>query len=352
MKKLIFLLLITYVTYGQEEFEKILLLTADSTAIDPYMKLDYKNEKIGFEGEFILKFDTKSDTWYRYMQVPFYIANVTIYDGKIITSQYRPLKHYIIDIDQKKAIPFTVPELSLGQKEIKKFTVEKGSSGCFHSWRLSKEYHYKHGAFKAGKKIGKGKNFKKMDNTITAQLLKDITLEIDSSRQKPIVWSDFDITSTDIDRYKKLIANIRDESWDYLDFDNPYKSVTTNNNYDFYLGAADSLNSISPITINNVFEEDSLMFSTTTNWNKLRIEFTDDTSVSILNNDDRPNYLNTPWMIEYEGLLLKSNSIKLGQLINKLTKGGLFKETQIDKKFAIYQIIDYMYKRSAKEKTE
>jgi hypothetical protein len=63
----------------------------------------------------------------------------------------------------------------------------------------------------------------------------------------------------------------------------------------------------------------------------------------IENSDDRPNYLFTPWTVNYEGLRFRTNSIKFGMALHELTDRNFFGNT-CDKTYAIFRITDYLYR--------
>jgi len=76
----------------------------------------------------------------------------------------------------------------------------------------------------------------------------------------------------------------------------------------------------------------------------LIFDFQNGSQLIISNSDDIPNYLYTPWVINYNGLEYKTNSLELGRLINELTKGEFFEEYSDDPKYAIFKIADYVYR--------
>ena len=86
---------------------------------------------------------------------------------------------------------------------------------------------------------------------------------------------------------------------------------------------ADRFDSIPDNVINQVFNTGYENWSTTTVWRKITIEFRNGDVLTIENSDDKPNYLYTPWLINFNGLIIKSNSLALGQKINELTEGDI-----------------------------
>jgi hypothetical protein len=69
----------------------------------------------------------------------------------------------------------------------------------------------------------------------------------------------------------------------------------------------------------------------------------------IENSDHKPNYLYTPWYVDYEGLKFRTNSIKFGQYIDRITNSEFFNKDARDKNYAIFKITDYMYRKKINE---
>jgi len=67
--------------------------------------------------------------------------------------------------------------------------------------------------------------------------------------------------------------------------------------------------------------------------------------VIVESSSDRPNYLYTPWTVDYEGLKFKSNSILFSRMVDELTRGQFLGDVPGDKKYAIFKIADYIYRR-------
>ena len=123
-----------------------------------------------------------------------------------------------------------------------------------------------------------------------------------------------------------------------------------NTNFNFYKNVADRFDSIPDVVINQVFNTGYGNWSTTTVWRKITIDFKNGEVLTIENSDDKPNYLYTPWIINFNGLIIKSNSLKLGELINELTNGNLYSDVSKEKNYAIYKVADFLYKQSLMNK--
>ena len=113
---------------------------------------------------------------------------------------------------------------------------------------------------------------------------------------------------------------------------------------------ADRFDSIPDVVINQVFNTGYGNWSTTTVWRKMTITFNNGEVLTIENSDDKPNYLYTPWIINFNGLIIKSNSLKLSKLINELTNGDLYSDVSKEKNYAIYKVADFLYKLSLNKK--
>jgi len=50
-------------------------------------------------------------------------------------------------------------------------------------------------------------------------------------------------------------------------------------------------------------------------------------------------------MVDYEGLKFGINSIRFGQVIDKSTNGKFFMDTAHEKRYAIFNIVNFLYRR-------
>ena len=124
-----------------------------------------------------------------------------------------------------------------------------------------------------------------------------------------------------------------------------YHFPDENTDFDFYINTIIKFDSIPDYIVNEVFNIGYGNWSTTRDWSKIIITFQDNSVLTISNSDDKPNYLDLPWIINYNGIIFKSNSIKLGKLINEITKGQMINKEAVTKKYALFRIADFMYKQ-------
>ena len=175
---------------------------------------------------------------------------------------------------------------------------------------------------------------------------------VNSAPHQVLHSTDLHLTPKDIEAYKKLITEkekqINRQGINYFPRDKYYTFPGENTDFNFYRAVADSINSIPDSIINKIFSTGSGNLSTTTNWIKLTLEFQNDQKLTISNQDDKPNYLHTPWIVNFEGLLFKTNSMNIGRQIDLMTGGAFFEATAKDKKYALFQIADYLYREILK----
>jgi hypothetical protein len=121
--------------------------------------------------------------------------------------------------------------------------------------------------------------------------------------------------------------------------------------FDFYRSVAGSMNLVPDSVVTKVFGTGYGNYSTTTNWIRLTLEFQDGRKLTITNKDDRPNYLYTPWIVDFDGLLLKTNSFAfaVASQIDQLFGGDSFNPIACDKRYALFQIADYLYRQSLQQ---
>ncbi len=330
------------------------LMTKEVPIREPHLKLNYKGEEIGFDENAVLRFDKKRMKWYRFMELPINVSNAVIFKNQIVIADNYLKKRLVVNIEEQKTSEYELPNslFNLSKNNIHKFSIEIGSQGCFHSDKQFKEYHLKNNSFRLHKK---GNRFlSKMDKEIHPKLLNNIVHEIDNSRFTELTIKDLEISKNDLENFKVFIdkeeQKIKKNGYDRFGYDNYYKFPGENTDFSFYKNVADKFYSIQNSVINKVFNTGYGNWSTTTVWRKMTIEFKNGEILTIENSDDKPNYLYVPWIINFNGLIIKSNSLKLGQMINELTNGDLYFEVSKEKNYAIYKVADFLYKQSLNKK--
>lgn len=347
-------------TYGEiykinkSDFIVSKLMTNEIPIREPYLKINYKGEVIGFDGNTVLRLDKKRTEWYRFIELPINVSNAVIFKNQIVVADNYLDKRLVIDIDEQKTTEYELPKslFNLSKNKIDKFSIEIGSQGCFHSDRQFREYQLKRDYFKLS---AKGKRFlSKMGKEINPQILNEIVSEIDNSRFKQLTIKDLNVSEKDLENFKNFIdkeeQKIKRNGYDRFEFDNFYTFPGENTDFDFYKSVADRFESIPDSIVNQVFNTGYGNWSTTTDWRKITMEFKNGDILTIENSDDKPNYLYTPWIINFKGLIIKSNSLALGQKINELTEGDLYAYVSKEKNYAIYKIADFLYKQTLSKK--
>ncbi len=337
-----------------DEFIVSQLFTDEVPIQEPYLKLSFEGEEYGFENKDILHFDKKKKAWYRFMTVGFSIANSTLFDDKIVLADKSLNKNYTLNEKQKSVNEFNLPESLFSSLVIKELHFENGSQGCFHSNNLLRSYIRKGDKFVFDRKSSSSKYLSRATSEISADNIEQIVEIIDNSRFVKVSLNDLNITETDIIEFKKFIdkeeQRIKKSGIDRFDFENLYSFLGENTDFNFYRSVADSLFTFSEEEINNAFWQAYGNWSTTTDWRRIIIVFQNEKKLIIENSDDKPNYLYTPWIVDFEGLKFRTNSILFGQQIDKITNGQFFNEIARDKNYAIFKIADYIYRKKLNEK--
>ncbi len=339
---------------NKNDFIVSMLMTNEMSIREPYLKVNYKGEEIGFRRNTVLRFDEKKAKWYRFMKLSINVSNAVIFKNQIIVANNDLDKRLIIDIEGQKATNYELPKslFNLSENNIDTFSIEIGSQGCFHNERQFKAYSLKKDYFKL---TSREKRFlSKMKKEINPHILNEIVSEIDNSRFETLTNKDLEISKKDVENFKKFIdkkeQKIKKNGYDRFEFGNYYTFPGENTDFEFYKSVADRFESIPDSIINKVFNTRYGNRSTTTDWRKITIKFKNGDVLTVNNSDDKPNYLYTPWMINFNGLIIKSNSLSLGQKINELTKGGLYTDVAKEKNYAMYKVIDFLYKETLSKK--
>jgi hypothetical protein len=333
---------------NKNEFSKFDLLI-EIPIPEPYQKVVFNNENIGFEKNRILKYDTVKNAWFNYMTVPFEITNSTVFNKQLIISDATLKNRYKVELEKKEIVKYSLPDklFSTESNKIVSIRFENGSLGCFHHYLSFKEYKRKDNIFRLKDKSKRA--FNKLPKTLEEFQINKLVEYIDTSRFITNKKSDLDITEKDISKYvkyiKKEIHKINKKGYDRFDNENLYHFPSENTDFDFYIDTIIRFDSIPDYIVNKVFNIGYGNWSTTMDWSKIIITFQDNSVLTISNSDDKPNYLGLPWIINYNGIIFKSNSIKLGKLINEITKGQMINKEATTKKYALFRIADFMYKQ-------
>jgi len=333
-----------------EEFIESPLFTADIPIREPDSKVSFEGEEYGFENKDILRFDKKRKQWYRFMTLDFPIANATLFDNHIVVADEKLREYYAIDAINRTVNNFKLPEHLFEKKLIRGIHFENGSQGCFHTDNSRKSYTKKGGQFVVDNKTTSSKYLTKAANKIDASIIKEMIEIIDSSKFTKVDLADLEITDNDVRTFKDFIEeekkkHINGSDKELSDFENLYAFPVDHTDFDFYVSISDSLERIDKEDIDQAFWQASGNWSTTTDWRRVILVFQDGKKLIVENSDDKPNYLYTPWLVDYEGLKFKTNSVRFGRLINDLTKGQFFGGAANNKMYAIFKIADYLYRK-------
>ena len=329
------------------------LLTNEVPIPEPYLKVESNSQLYGFNDKDVLIYKIEENGWKRFMELPISVSNVTKIDEKTILQDSYSNNNYVIDFENKVIESFELPKTLIDLSKIKviEFSIEEGSQGCFHSERHYRSYKLKGDEFVLENRNG---NFlRNMNRKISPESIQEIIREINYSKDKSITKQDLPIDQEDIQTFLNFIDDKKDDiSKNGIDrfghFENLYNFPGENIDFEYYKKIAVNFDKISDTIINQVFSTSFGNWSTTSIWKRMTFEFDNGESLTIENSDDKPNYMYSPWIVNYKGLILKSNSVLLGRKINELTEGEFFMEKAQETNYALFKIANFLYLNSAK----
>jgi len=287
------------------------------------------------------------------MTLDFPIASATIFQNKLLVLDASTNKFFSVNYFPKSVDEFALPANFIADKTVTDIMVENGSQGCFSASDSRRLY------FKSGNKFFLNTQSSSPGylsgamQEINGDIIQKMVDVIENSRSSKISLSDLNISAQDIKDFKTFIdkqeQKIKKSGIDRFDFENLYAFPGENTDFNFYRSTSDSLSNISQDNINNAFWQSYGNWSTTTNWRQLIFTFSDGKKLVVQNADDKPNYLYTPWHVNYDGLEFYTNSIQIGQYIDKITNKQFFEKDTRDKNYAIFKITDYLYRKRLQE---
>ena len=322
---------------------------------EPYLKVEYEGRKWGFSDNDILQFDEEKNQWFRVGETGFAVANATIMDGQLVIADGTLNQYYQVGETAQTIEKYELPKKIFhpDTNKVVAFQLEIGSQGCFHWYSNKKSFVRKNNEFILDRKSSDSKFLAHIDKSIDEQFIIQLIEALDGSRFDCLSVSDLNFSDNDIRVFKKFIdaeeQRIKEEGFDPYDFTNLYTFPGENTDFDFYKKTADALFDLPDEVIDKAFWQAYGNWSTTTDWRKIEFTFQDGKKLIVENTDDKPNYLYTPWVVNYEGLIFRSNSIRFGQLLAQLTENKFFFTPVRESNYAIFKIADYLYRQQLKE---
>ena len=327
------------------------MMTDEVPISEPYLKVKHKGEQYGFSHRDVLRFDRKNKQWYRILTLDFPIGNATVFQNRLLVSDASLKQHYSLCEDQKAVEKYDLPAslFDVSANKIVAFHIETGSQGCFHSDNSRRTYKRKGDKFTLDKKASTAGYLNGMSTELNSGTLNQLVDVLDASRNKLVMVSDLQLSGKDIAAFKNFIdkeeKRISKSGIDRFNFNNLYSFPGEHADFAFYKSVADSLYALPDADVSSAFWQDYGNLSTTVEWKRFIFEFQDNTKLIIENASDKPNYLHVPWLVDYEGLKFKSNSVHYGRMLDELTKGDFLNKYAAEKNYAIFKIVDFLYRK-------
>ncbi|NDV58121.1 hypothetical protein [Bacteroides sp. 519] len=317
---------------------------------EPYLQVTFRGNKYGFSNKDILLYEKDKCKWKRLFSGSFIIGDATVYKGNVIVTNNDLTKHYILNLEEKRLHPFSVPDkLFPTDVPIKEFSIELGSRGCFHHETSRRTYVRKGDVFKSDPLKDTTDNKNEMPISINATVVETLIHAIDSLKHDRLSFSDLEISGDDILNYQKMIdeesQSTEDRPPHFLFDEFEVYTFDENSDFNFYRNIVPLLDRVTDDVIEYIFNPKPNFWSTTVYWRKISIWLGNSTSLEITNSDYKPNFYYSPWTIKYNGLTFKINSFKIGKIINELSNGCFLRKRYRDKNYLLFQIADYFYQR-------
>lgn len=205
------------------------------------------------------------------MTVDFPIRNISNYAGNILVSNGELTMLFILDTKKKELTPFVLPERIVGANiSVKKFSIEIGSSGCFHYETSGRIYERKKDRFISNSKKDTTGDENEMPTQIDADDIEGLIRTIDSLKCHRLSFSDLEVTEKDIQNYqalvdeKALIGVDEDEAPEEQGHLELYL-FEKNTDYTYYRDVVPLLGRVTDDIMNIVFDPPLRQWDTTTN---------------------------------------------------------------------------------------
>ncbi|MBN2596638.1 MAG: hypothetical protein JXR82_07645 [Marinifilaceae bacterium] len=346
---------------NENEFLYTPMYTLENPIATPYVTAKATRRTWGVNGREILQSDDLGKTWYRIDLLDFNIGNfkaINDYEAIISDSYYQKYYKYKITDDSTELIKYFIenPLSEFLSNPLKEVSFEIGSQGCFHSNLKVIEYKLENDSTFSASKIeqqGYKTEKEKFRNSFSAKVAFGILDAIDSNPFSKINVNELNISENDKDEYLKKIDLIEKDfkkgnTFDYEHGTSRYSLPYNKLDFEFYKNAVNQIDSFNNTILNNILGTRYGNWSTTTNWIKITFKNKKGEEISISNFDDMPNAWYLPWIVEANGLIFPINNIEVTKFIESNTPDD-FISLENKNKLAIFQMIDYLYKKKINE---
>ena len=336
-----------------DEFTSSQVFTDELPIPEPGLKLTFQGRQLGFESRDVLCFDTATARWFRIMTLDFPISNAIVFNGQLLVSDIR-FNYHKLNPDTRSITDYNLPaNLFTGQSVTEMdFECEVWSCGGVRQWQRS--YLKRFNEFVADKSLSSPEYLPGAVNEIDEATVRKLIEEIQRSRFSGISIADLGLSNEDIQSFQKYIdresRRIKTSGVYIADRSNLYEFPGEHTDFGFYKSAAAGLFKLRESTVNSVFQQSGGKPGTTIIWRRVIFVFGDGKKLTIENSDYKPNYLYTPWQVDYDGIKFTANSIKFGQYIDEITNKQFFDKNAREKNYAIFKITDYLYKKKLQDR--
>lgn len=337
----------------QEFVGSDLLINAPIEAPDDTLR--HAGALYGFAERDMLHYEPANHQWRRLLTLDFEVANAAVVADNLLVADGDLRQYYALDVARRSITKFSLPAMlvDLGKARIKELHFETGSQGCFHSENSRKVFIRHHDQFVLDQQHSTKGYLTSTPLKIGADIVYQLAATISTTQLRPVTLADLRIEPADVTRFARFIdqqeATRTQAGLRLPDPDNPYRFPGKNPDFSFYRNTAATLATLPPQTIDDAFWQRSGSWSTTRDSRRVIFVFDDGQQLVVENADDVPSYLFTPWVVSYDGLRLRNNSLAFGQQVSALTKGQFFGETAGDKNYALYKITDYLYRQQLRQ---
>lgn len=311
--------------------------------------LQFEGEEYNFYGKDILRYNKRKEKWYRYLTLDTNWGNAVAFQGKLIVSDEDLTQFYAVNTQKRSLEPFDLPDNLFENKIVKSIGFEDGYNACFNAVngvsfyeRSGDIFEEKPGSSSRRNRFGR---FKGMN----ASAIDSLVLFLEGSKNQRCALSDLGLSDADIDVFKQFLDNVftnPDAFRDHFNFSNSWnRFIADKANYSYFKSAADSILFLSDSVIHDIFTCWGKDRSPDNPWKRVVLYFEDGEKLILENNDDEPNFLYSPWIVKYEGLYFRTNSILLGKMIDRITQGKFIDAGASDKNYAIFRIINYLHEK-------
>lgn len=295
--------------------------------------------------------------WDTLARLPFYAYKIYSRDKKLFVADV-DLKNYEVNVDNGELTPVTDAKINFEGKKVSDIVISYLNGGCLAEYKDTFRYKLANNCFLQDSRKNNSKlaledwqknKRKAMPKEISASVVTQLINIVNQARHKPDEKSFcLSFSRNDLNDYRASLDSLFGaksadaQYYRYFAESDTNISAESKNKIKRYLSVTDSLGNMTERDYFNALSTMAEQAPYDRADYCIRLNFTDGTYLCVRSIVAPANYYQCPWIGDYNGTPFHCHSLKVGQLIDEMTKGQIIDGFYKQKSYALLRIAHYL----------